>query len=94
MRFLNLPTPDRGVPGVQDFEALSMSLQVRCGPTTPSSFIAVWASGGPRLWPLVCSCWKACPSRAAWESVASAHGLDVPDTQEQKQWLDSVMTNA
>jgi protein-tyrosine phosphatase len=89
--FISCPTPDRGVPDTEQFldllddlgAALNQGQQVvvhcRAGIGRASLVAAgvLMAEGktGPK----------------AWETVSAARGMSVPDTDEQRDWLETAM---
>jgi protein-tyrosine phosphatase len=92
VRFINLPTPDRGIPEIQDFRALVTELAegIRDGEHVVvhcrmgigrSSMVAAAVLMAEGLRP-----------RDAWNAVAQARGLDVPDTPEQRAWVEAAIT--
>jgi protein-tyrosine phosphatase len=82
MRFIGLPTPDRGTPGIQPFRDLVRELVVvhcRMGIGRSSTVAAgVLIAQGAH-------------ARDAWAAVSDARGLEVPDTPEQRRWLEAAM---
>jgi protein-tyrosine phosphatase len=93
MRFIGLPTPDRGTPGIQPFRALVRQLvdelargrhvvvHCRMGIGRSSTVAAA-----------VLMVQGAC-ARDAWAAVSDARGLEVPDTLEQRRWLEAAMAS-
>jgi protein-tyrosine phosphatase len=91
MEFLNLPTPDRGTPAVCDFRTLLNALEaaLRAG-----KHVVVHCRMGIGRSSVVAAgllMAEGVPHATAWATVARARGLEVPDTAEQKSWLEAVM---
>jgi protein-tyrosine phosphatase len=91
LRFIGLPVPDRGTPDLQPFRALVTELvdelaggrhvvvHCRMGIGRSSTVVAgVLMAQGVQ-------------ARDAWKAVSDARGLEVPDTPEQRRWLDVAM---
>jgi protein-tyrosine phosphatase len=91
LRFIGLPVPDRGTPDLQPFRALVTELVdelardrhvvVHCrmgiGRSSTVAAAALMAQG--------------MQARDAWAAVSNARGLEVPDTPEQRRWLEAAM---
>jgi protein-tyrosine phosphatase len=94
MKFLSLPTPDRGVPHVPEFKSLLGELECAL---LADHHVAVHCRKGIGRSSLVAAgllVIEGLPVAAAWASVARARGLDVPDTDEQKRWLATVTASS
>ena len=89
--FVGLPTQDRGVPEVGAFRDLVGQL---VGAVNAGKHVVVHCRMGIGRSSMVASAvlmargWGA---RRAWSAVESARGLAVPDTEEQRRWVDLVM---
>jgi protein-tyrosine phosphatase len=91
LRFLSLPTPDRGVPEKASFLVLLDELRdaVRVG-----THVVVHCRMGIGRSSLVAAgllVREGLGADEAWAAVERARGLEVPDTPEQKAWLASVL---
>ena len=92
--FLSCPTPDRGVPDTSQFRGLIVELRqaleagqnvvVHCRMGIGRSSLV--AAG------LLVSEGQTVPE--AFESISTARGMPVPDTDEQRMWLQVVMADA
>lgn len=88
IRFVSLPIPDRQVP--ESSRALLARLRPLCASLVPGEAVAVHCRAGIGRSSLLagailcCSGWSAAD---AWPAIASARGLSVPDTEEQRAWL-------
>lgn len=91
MRFVALPTPDRGVPEPGPFRALvaeianelksgcHVAVHCRMGIGRSSMVAAaVLMAGGV-------------PAQDAWAAVRAARGLGVPDTPAQRVWVETAV---
>jgi protein-tyrosine phosphatase len=91
LRFLQLPTPDRGIPPRQPFVALVNEL---AGELAAGRHVAVHCRAGIGRSSLVAAgvliALGQTPAEA-WAAISQARGLEVPDTPEQRQWLQSAM---
>ena len=87
--FLQFPIGDRGTP--DDLDAFNAFL----------SRLERWMRDGKRIGvhchacigraPLVCATLlvrAGMPAANAWEHIAAVRGLDVPDTPDQRDWVD------
>jgi protein-tyrosine phosphatase len=89
LEFFSHPIPDRDVPGsARDLWALARSLadQFRAGRQ-----IAVHCRMGIGRSPLLLACILVSTGLepdAAWEAIGAARGCSVPDTADQRAWLD------
>jgi protein-tyrosine phosphatase len=91
VRFLALPTPDRGVPELPSFreliETLSEALRdgrhvvvhCRMGIGRSSMVAAALLMGTGRT------------ANDAWSAIRQARGLVVPDTPEQREWVEAAV---
>lgn len=87
IRWLELPTTDRGVPAVDDTRSLldRVSLELEAG-----AHVAVHCRIGIGRASMVAAGMlmrEGVSADDAWKLVRDARGLDVPDTQEQREWV-------
>jgi protein-tyrosine phosphatase len=91
LRFVGLPTPDRGTPDLQPFRALVTDLvdQLARG----SHVVVHCRMGIGRSSTVAAAVLMAqgVQARDAWAAVSDARGLEVPDTPEQRRWLEAAM---
>jgi protein-tyrosine phosphatase len=93
LRFLSLPTPDRGVPEKSGFLALLDDLE---GAVRAGAHVVVHCRMGIGRSSLVAAgllVREGLGAREAWAAVERARGLEVPDTPQQKAWLGSVLAD-
>lgn len=89
MEFLSLPTPDRQVPYSETevaaiLDALNSAL-------TAARNVVIHCRQGVGRSGLVAACLlasKGLDSRSAVNKVSIARGVDVPETREQREWID------
>ena len=90
MEFVSFPIQDRGVPASVDAaHALSRSIMQRLEDDTA---IAVHCRAGIGRSSLVAACALVCSGHdadAAFALISEARGLQVPDTEEQREWVAS-----
>lgn len=88
LEFLALPTPDRAVPGSSAFRDLLGQILRRL--RDEQSVVVHCRMGIGRSSLVVVGVLRAegLGATEAWSAVASARGLPVPDTPEQRRWLD------
>ncbi|MGE0667401.1 MAG: protein-tyrosine phosphatase family protein [Sphingomonadales bacterium] len=90
MVFLEYPIPDRGVPGTgTGFAAMVATLAQR---TRAGDAVAVHCRAGIGRSSLVAGCVMIAlgfRAAAALEAIETARGLPVPDTDEQRRWLEA-----
>lgn len=94
IEFVALPTPDRGTPSVAEFNALLSRLDVAL---QEGRHVAVHCRAGIGRSSLVAAgllIKNGASAEDAWRVVATARGLDVPDTPEQRAWLSAATTLA
>ena len=89
MEFLSLPIPDRQVP-YSETEVAAILDAVNSALTAARNVVIHCRQGVGRSG-LVAACLlasKGLDSRAAVQKVSTARGTDVPETPEQRQWID------
>ncbi len=87
--FLSLPFPDRGVPpSVEETAALVQTLKVH---VQNSKTVAIHCRSGIGRSSVVAACVLhsvGVEPQRAFELIASARGFMVPDTKEQRAWVE------
>jgi len=89
MKFISLPIPDRQVPGSQ--AELSAVLDKLDADLASGKNILVHCRQGVGRTGLVAACLlvnKGLSADAAIKDVGAARGLEVPETAEQRRWID------
>ena len=93
LQFVELPTPDRGTPGVSEFKALIGLLETQL---CDEKHVVVHCRMGIGRSSLVAAgilMIEGVSAPNAWAEIAKTRGLAVPDTPAQKDWLDAVLTS-
>jgi protein-tyrosine phosphatase len=91
MRYIGLPTPDRGTPELQPFRAPVAELAAELA---SGHHVVVHCRMGMGRSSLVAAgvlVAQGMPARDAWAVISDARGLEVPDTPEQRRWLEATM---
>ena len=91
--FLTCPTPDRGVPGTKQFRDLLVELRQAL---VAGQNAAVHCRMGIGRSSLVAAGLLVSEGRTvpdAFETISTARGMPVPDTDEQRMWLQVVMAD-
>jgi protein-tyrosine phosphatase len=89
--FVSCPTPDRGIPDAQEFRSLLAELGRAL---SQSQHVVVHCRMGIGRSSLVAAgllMSEGMTGSDAWETVSTARGMPVPDTDEQRTWLLEVM---
>jgi len=89
MAFLSLPIPDRQVPGSETEVAATLE-KVNAKLSSGGNLVIHCRQGVGRSG-LVAACLlisRGLDSRAAVEKVGKARGVPIPETREQRQWID------
>lgn len=89
MRFLSLPIPDMEVPRSEP--AMAATLEKLDALLTAGGNVVVHCRQGIGRTGLIAACLlvtKGISSGAAVEAVSVARGLEVPETPEQRRWID------
>lgn len=89
MNFMSLPIQDREVPGSETEVAAALE-KLNSKLSSGKNVIVHCRQGVGRSW-LVAACLlvtKGLDPQAAVESVSAARGVAVPETREQRQWID------
>lgn len=87
IRFVALPTPDRGVPDAESFRSL---LDTVLDDLSEGRHVVIHCRLGVGRASLVAAgllIREGHEPEDAWAIVRRARGLDVPDTAEQRAWL-------
>lgn len=95
MRFVGLATPDRGVPPARPpFEALVADLVAEL---ERDRHVVVHCRMGIGRSSMVAGAVlmaRGMPAPDAWAAISRARGLTVPDTSEQRRWVEAMMRPA
>jgi protein-tyrosine phosphatase len=95
MRFVALATPDRGVPPAQPpFRALVADL---VDELVRDHHVVVHCRMGIGRSSMVAGAVlmaRGMPAQDAWAAISRARGLTVPDTPEQRRWVEATMRPA
>jgi protein-tyrosine phosphatase len=88
MEFLSFPIPDRGVPeSLRDAVVLAQTMSKKIG---EGKAVAVHCRAGIGRSSLIAACTLVCSGSdpaAAFELIAKARGVSVPDTEAQRDWV-------
>jgi protein-tyrosine phosphatase len=88
LAFRSLPVPDFGVP---DYAEFAQPLRELSDELTAGRHVAVHCWGGVGRSSLVAAALlvlRGSTAEAAWHRVAYARGVPVPETDEQRDWID------
>ena len=89
--FVYCPTPDRGIPDAREFRSLLGQLEAALH---QEQHVVVHCRMGIGRSSLVAAgllMSEGMTGSEAWEAVSTARGMSVPDTDEQRTWLQEVM---
>jgi protein-tyrosine phosphatase len=93
IRFVALPTPDRSIPELQPFRELieELAKELRDG----RHIVAHCRMGIGRSSMVVAALLMdtGMAPKDAWMAIRKARGMEVPDTPEQRTWVEEVMTS-
>jgi protein-tyrosine phosphatase len=92
VRFIWVPTPDRGTPELQRFRSLVAELIAELA---GGHHVVVHCRMGIGRSSLVAAgvlVAQGMPAVDAWAKISDARGLAVPDTPEQRRWLETTRT--
>ena len=92
IRFVALPTPDRGTPELEPFQHLVAELSEEVG---DGRHVVVHCRMGIGRASMVAAgilMKQGVTAGSAWASITRARGLEVPDTPEQKAWVEAAMS--
>ena len=90
LEFRSLPVPDFGVP---DYAEFAGPLRELSDELTAGRHVAVHCWGGVGRSSLVAAALlvlRGSTAEAAWHRVAYARGVPVPETDEQRDWIDAL----
>jgi protein-tyrosine phosphatase len=90
--FLTLPTPDRGIPETQPFRDLLAELREALAAGHNVVVHCRMGIGRSSLVAAGLLVEEGLTVPDAFEAVATARGMTVPDTEAQRTWLRTVMT--
>lgn len=91
--FVSCPTPDRGVPDAQNFRNLLRELEAALNRGHNVVVHCRMGIGRSSLVAAGLLMSEGMTGLEAWEAVSTARGMSVPDTDEQRTWLQEVMTD-
>jgi protein-tyrosine phosphatase len=94
VRFVSLPTPDRGLPETHAFKGLVDELVAAMD--AGNHVVVHCRMGIGRSSMVVAGVLMARGSGApeAWAAISSARGLEEPDTEQQRRWVELIMRPA
>ena len=88
MEFISFPIPDRGVP--PSWPAASALARLLASKVTQGKTIAIHCRAGIGRSSVIAACALVCLGTApdrAFEMIARARGVEMPDTEEQQAWV-------
>ena len=91
VRFIWVPTPDRGTPDLQRFRTLVTEL---VDELASGHHVVVHCRMGIGRSSLVAAgvlVAQGMPAPDAWATISDARGVAVPDTPEQRRWLETTV---
>jgi protein-tyrosine phosphatase len=91
IEFVSLPTPDRGLPDTRAFRSLVDQLVAVMGAGNHVVIHCRMGIGRSSMVAAAVLMARGTNAPDAWAAVASARGLDVPDTAQQRQWVERSM---
>ena len=95
MEFLSFPIPDRGVPeSLRDAVALAETVSTKIG---EGRSVAVHCRAGIGRSSLIAACALVClgsDPAAAFAAITKARGMNVPDTEGQRDWVTAFRESA
>jgi hypothetical protein len=92
LQFVNFAIPDRSVPvNVQQFEAFLSGLEQELSAGKRVGVHCRACIGRASVTTASLLIRSGIPAAEAWRQVASARGFPVPDTREQREWVDRHM---
>jgi protein-tyrosine phosphatase len=89
--FISCPTPDRGIPDAPGFRSLLEQLHAAL---SQGQHVVVHCRMGIGRSSLVAAgllMLEGMTAPEAWEAISAARGMSVPDTDEQRTWIQRVM---
>jgi protein-tyrosine phosphatase len=89
--FVSCPTPDRGVPDAQSFRELLGELEAALNQGQNVVVHCRMGIGRSSLVVAGLLMSEGMTGPEAWEAVSTARGMSVPDTNEQRTWLQEIM---
>jgi protein-tyrosine phosphatase len=95
IEFVSLPVPDRGLPeDAQKFIAVAEDLRARIEAGRSIGIHCRAGIGRSSLLAAAILVLSGSSPGDAWTKITKARGLPVPDTAEQRRWLDSIVPSA
>ena len=95
LQFLNYPIHDRSVPSrVEDFITFLSDLAAHIAAGCRVGVHCRACIGRSSVTAAGVLIRSGMPSTVAWQTIAAARGFPVPDTQEQRAWVDRNITPA
>jgi protein-tyrosine phosphatase len=92
LQFVNFVIPDRSVPvSVQEFEAFLNGLEQELAANRRVGVHCRACIGRASVTTVSLLIRSGIPAAEAWHQVESARGFPVPDTREQREWVDRHM---
>jgi protein-tyrosine phosphatase len=92
IEFVSVPVPDRGVPEHgQEFRAVAERLLAQVAASRTVAIHCRAGIGRSSLLVATILVLSGASPGDAWTKIAKARGLPVPDTAEQRRWLDSMV---
>jgi len=92
IEFVSAPVPDRGVPEHgQEFRAVAERLLAQVAASRTVAIHCRAGIGRSSLLVATILVLSGASPGDAWTKIAKARGLPVPDTAEQRRWLDSMV---
>jgi protein-tyrosine phosphatase len=95
IEFVSLPVPDRGVPeNVENFMAVADNLRAQIADGCSVGIHCQACLGRSSLLAATILVLSGASPGDAWTEVATARGVPVPDTEEQRRWVNSMVPGA
>ena len=90
LRFTSFPIPDRGLPETEPAKSLAHEL---CEEVSEGAHLVIHCRAGIGRTGIVASAVlinSGYSARESLEAVSKARGVEVPDTEEQAEWVNSI----
>ncbi|QSQ22074.1 dual specificity protein phosphatase family protein [Pyxidicoccus parkwayensis] len=94
LEYVSLPVPDRGVPDVAQARPVLVRLARHVEDGGTVAVHCRMGIGRSCLFAASLLRLSGIPSEQAWRQVETARGCSVPDTPEQRAWIDSLVPRA